>query len=518
MPARSADRPRASIVIVAYGRRDVTEACLRSLDAALGDGLGTAWELVLVDNASPDDTAELFAAWSDRATVVALPENRDFAGGCNAGAEAARGEVLVFLNNDTIVGPGALETLVEQAREPGVGAAGARLLYPDGTIQHAGVWMVREGSGVVVPYHLFHHEDGDLPAAAVTVDLDCVTAACLAMPADLFAALDGFDTAYRNGWEDVDLCLRVRTAGRRIVYRGDVAIVHDEGATRGRQQGVSRNAEIFYARWGAALDDDAEAFARIWDAAYAPPAAEGAGTADVLVRGQVSGLGPRAAQARAIVAGLELLGRRPAARNAGQAAVGPRLTIAEWEPVRRALAREAPAGLPAVDPADVPAAVLAAAPEAGPGGGGTLALLPAHDLDAAAAALDAALALPGPLVVSPTAATDAVERLVAARAPHAERIGPGNSELMLAARARVADAVVAADPADPWDRAALVSAGSGAAVVVAPGGPADALLGELAGTVGGRRAPLDGRADRHARVAEGCSPARLLAEGVPAAA
>ncbi|MBX5441583.1 MAG: glycosyltransferase family 2 protein [Solirubrobacteraceae bacterium] len=515
--ASSPHRPRASVVIVCHGRRDMTERCLHSLRDALGPALGDTWEVVVVDNASPDDTLDLLRAWADRVTVVALPENRDFSGGCNAGAEAARGEVLVFLNNDTVVGPGALEALAEQVREPGVGAAGARLLYPDGTLQHAGVWMMREAEALVVPHHLFHHEPGDLPAAAVTVDLDCVTAACLAIPASLFAELGGFDTAYRNGWEDVDLCLRVRVAGHRVVYRGDVALVHDEGATRGRQQGMSRNAEIFYARWGAMLDDDREAFARIWDAAYTPPAAEGAGVADVRVHGQVSGLGPRAAQARAIVAGLEALGRRPGTRNAGLGAVGPRLTRDEWEPVRRALGRELPDGIPEIDPDAVPTAVLADAPQVGSGGGGTLALLPAHDLDAAAAALDAALALPGPLTVSPTVATDAVERLVAERAPHAERLGPGTSEAVLALRARAADAVVAADPADRWDRAALVCAGSGAAVVVRPGGPADALLGELAGTLGGRPAPVAGRAERHARVAEACAPARLLAAAVPAA-
>ena len=513
-----APTPRASIVIVAYGRRDVTEACLRSLDVALGEGLGTSWELVLVDNASPDDTLELFASWSHRATVVELPENRDFAGGCNAGAHAASGEVLVFLNNDTLVPAGALDALVEQAREPGVGAVGPRLLYPDGTIQHAGVWMVRERRGAVAPYHLFHHEPGNLPAAAITTDLDCVTGACLVMRAERFAAVGGFDTAYRNGWEDVDLCLRVRVGGDRVVYRGDVAIVHDEGATRGRRQGWSANAAIFYDRWGSMLDDDREAFARIWDAGYGPPDAAPGATADVAVAGPVASLGPAGAQGRAVLAGLEAIGRAPGVLEPIEPTLCPRLTQAEWEPVRAARARPLVAGLPGLDPAHLPAVVRPAG--IGPGGSGLLVLLPTHDLETAAHLLDVATEVgAAAVVVCPTARTAAIEQLVAARLPRAELIGPACSEALLAARAAAADVVVATDPSDHWDRAALVAAGAGAAVVVREDGPAHRLLGDLATPLGARVQAPQERIARHDAVRDGCAPERVLgAFALPAAA
>lgn len=518
MPARSVDRPCASIVIVTYGRRDVTETCLRSLERALGDGLGSTWELVLVDNASPDDTLELLNAWSDRATVVALPENRNFAGGCNAGADVARGEVLVFLNNDTIVPAGALEALVDQAREPGVGAAGPRLLYPDGTLQHAGVWMVRESETLVLPYHVFHHEPGDHPAAAVTTDLDCVTAACLAMRAEVFHAVGGYETAYCNGWEDVDLCLRVRVAGHRVVYRGDIVVVHDEGATRGRQQGLNANAEIFYGRWGSMVEDDRAAFERIWDAGYGPPDAPVDGAADIVVVGPVATLGAEAAQGRSVLAGLEALGHAPGVREPVAPTLSPRLTHAEWAPVQAARARSLADALPELHPARMPAIVCPAG--VGPGGGGVLALLPAQDLDLAAELLDLAsgLAGAGPLVVSPSALTAAIESLVARRAPTAQLLGPMASEAMLAARSALADIVVAADPADRWDRAALVAAGTGAAVVVRRDGRAHQLLGDLATPVG---APLRGvgeRTARHVAVREGCAPERVLGALLPAVA
>jgi GT2 family glycosyltransferase len=504
-------RPRASIIIVAYGRRDVTEACLASLDAALGDAIGDTWELVLVDNASPDDTLELLRAWGDVATVVALTENRNFSGGCNAGAAAASGEVLVFLNNDTVVGPGALEALVDQATEPGVGAVGPRLLYPDGTIQHAGVWMMREATGRVVPYHLFHHEPGDLPQAAVITDLDCVTGACLVVPAARFDALNGFDETYVNGWEDVDLCLRIRSAGDRIVYRGDVVIVHDEGATRGRQQGYSDNATVFYARWGTLLEDDLPAFRQIWGAGYGPPEPAPPSPADIVVDGVVSGLGPAAAHARAVIAALEVVGRAPAAADPTFITVCPRLTLDEWAHVQRAHGRVADADVPHLDPREIATPVQPG--PIGAGGGGVLLLLPAHDLELAASLITLARATNLPLHITPTARTALVQQLVAATAPGAELLDPTSSEMMLAAYARGADVVIAADPADRWDRQALICAGAGASVIVREDGPAAALLGPLAAVVGQPIADMGARAreQRAAAVREACAPEHVLA-------
>ena len=98
--------PRASIITVTYGQRALTEQCLRSLEACLGKALGREWELVMVDNSSPDDTPELLRTRADRATVRLLDHNRNFAGGCNLGASLSRGEVLIFLNSDTVVRPG----------------------------------------------------------------------------------------------------------------------------------------------------------------------------------------------------------------------------------------------------------------------------------------------------------------------------------------------------------------------------------------------------------------------------
>src|ERR1051325_4190503 len=122
------EAPSLSIVIVCFGKREVTERCLATVDAAFGERLGGDVELVLVDNGSPDDTPELLSSWSDRATVILGEENLNYAGGNNVGARAATGRILVLLNNDTEVFPGVLDELAAQALEPGVAIVGCRLL------------------------------------------------------------------------------------------------------------------------------------------------------------------------------------------------------------------------------------------------------------------------------------------------------------------------------------------------------------------------------------------------------
>ncbi|MEA2131752.1 MAG: hypothetical protein QOJ85_4643 [Solirubrobacteraceae bacterium] len=525
----------ASIVIVAWGKRPVTEQCLASLERALGDELGTRYELVLVDNASPDDTAELFAAWEDRATVVYMERNENFSGGCNAGARAASGEVVIFLNNDTEVPAGALQVVAEQAREPGVGAVGARLLYPDGTIQHGGV--VWHESGVTLPYHLFHHSPGDMPAAGAVYDLDAVTGACLAIPRELFFELGGFDDAYVNGLEDVDLCIKVRVAGRRIVYRGDVEIVHHESLTRGARPTEEGNLKIFYSRWGHLFDDDAETLATLFDAQWHPDprqvvqAPRSPNGSMVTVEGDLTSLAPDAAEARALLARFEGAGLAPAARDRQPNIYIPRLRPEEWGRLLAARARLAhpsalgflvPAGARARRPEDAVhvlrlaaagseidesvAAIWAATPaladelvaagvpadgidvlaplvdacSAGPGGAGVLALLAAQDHAACARLLDALapFAAGARLRLLPNVADPIVAALAAARLPAAELLAPLSCERDFAQLAGECDVVVALDATDRFERRALIAAGAGAATVTLPGAPASAWLSD----------------------------------------
>src|SRR5262249_43828367 len=154
-----------------------------------------------------------------------------------------------------------LDALADQALDPGVGIVGARLLYPDGTIQHGGCAWWRAPDGMVRPFHLFRHEAGDLPAAGAIFDCDFVTAACIAVRRELFLSLGGFDEQFVNGWEDVDLCVRGRLSGQRVVYRGDVSLTHAEAATRTSAHDEGPNERLFCARYGDVLEEDSERLA-----------------------------------------------------------------------------------------------------------------------------------------------------------------------------------------------------------------------------------------------------------------
>jgi GT2 family glycosyltransferase len=528
--------PRFSIVIVTYGQRAATERCLASLDACYGDRLGADVELVLVDNASPDDTPALLRSWADRATVICNPRNLNYAGGNNVGARAARGDVLIFLNNDTELLDGGLDALAEQALVPGVGISGCRLLYPDGTIQHAGCAWWREPGGKILPFHLFQYESGDIAAAAATYDGDAVTGACLAIRRELFLALGGLDELYFNGLEDIDLCVRARLDGHRVVYRGDVALIHAEGASRSQRPDDVQNQRLFVTRYGHLTQEDTARFTDQFGAIkmlvelQIHPGDTSNGT-EVSVEGEMIGLAAESAEARALLHALEAADRLPATREWQLVHLAAALERSENDVIDRARLRpkrhsaliiQAPVGqlgqidvharavlrlahMPLVDVSPV-AAVWAASETlaadligagldadqvhvllppvhdvaCGPGGQGLLALLPGHDLSRCRQILGAvaAIAPSMPVRVMATLATQGVVELVAELAPGAELLGPISSEHRFAALACECDVVVSADPRDVFERRALLATAAGACAVHLPGGVAASVLGD----------------------------------------
>jgi GT2 family glycosyltransferase/2-polyprenyl-3-methyl-5-hydroxy-6-metoxy-1,4-benzoquinol methylase len=240
-------RPSASIVIPVHDRAAFTARCLQALARTVDVA---ATEVIVVDNASTDETAALLARAPLPVRVVRNAENLGFARACNQGAREATGELLVFLNNDTEPEPGWLDALREAAGDPGVGIVGARLLYP-GTrrIQHAGLALTPDG----IPDHLWRSAPEDDPRANVARDADMVTGACLAIRGEVFLALGGFDEAYVNGVEDVDLCLAARAAGLRVRYEPRAVVLHHEGVTEGRFHRVPANLARFAEKWRATL-------------------------------------------------------------------------------------------------------------------------------------------------------------------------------------------------------------------------------------------------------------------------
>ncbi|MEZ5065808.1 MAG: glycosyltransferase [bacterium] len=240
--------PRVSIVIPLYGRAELTEKCLESLAANTPEG---SFEVILVDNASPDSTPELLACLDGNVKIVRNEKNLGFATACNQGAALASTPNLLFLNNDTEAHAGWLEPLLETLDDPTVGVVGAKLLFPDGQVQHAGVALLsRETSVPLVAFHLHYGLPADAREVNVAQEVPVVTGACLLIRRELFESIDGFDTFFWNGYEDVDLCLKAGTSGARVVYQPASVLTHHESMSGPeRFSRAGENERLLSSRW-----------------------------------------------------------------------------------------------------------------------------------------------------------------------------------------------------------------------------------------------------------------------------
>ena len=219
--------PSASVVIPAHGHAGMTENCVRHVIDTTRHMQGV--EIVVVDDCSPEPLV-LPTDLLPHARVVRTPRNLMFAGACNVGAAATRGDVIVFLNNDTETQSGWLEAMLEPlGGDTGIAITGSRLLYRDGTVQHAGVaFSQRDG----IPRHVYRGFPSDHPAVTRDRDFMAVTGACLAIRRPAFDAVGGFDEGFVNAYEDIDLCLKVRAAGHRIRYCAASIVYHHESVSR----------------------------------------------------------------------------------------------------------------------------------------------------------------------------------------------------------------------------------------------------------------------------------------------
>jgi GT2 family glycosyltransferase len=234
-----------SIVVPVHDRAALTRQCL---DAILAEPPEVEFEIVVVDDASSDSTPDLLAGYGEAIRVVTRSDSGGFAAACNDGAAAAKGEYLVFLNNDTIPHSNWLDALVAYAQDHRRAAVvGSKLLFPDGTIQHAGVVVCQDGN----PRHLYAGFPADHPVVNKSRRFQAVTAACALVRRGAFERVGGFDTAFHNCLEDADLCLRLAERGHEIHYCHESVLTHLESVTRGRRSTeIERNAQLFRRRWG----------------------------------------------------------------------------------------------------------------------------------------------------------------------------------------------------------------------------------------------------------------------------
>jgi GT2 family glycosyltransferase len=249
--------PRVSIIIPVHNKFSTTYNCLKSIDR---HPTRESFEIIIVDDSSTDETLLASLLLSGGCRVIRNPTNLGFVRSSNAGAAAARGEFLFFLNNDTLMRDGWLDELVATFETlPNIGIAGAKLLFEDGSLQEAGGIIWRLGDG----WNWGRGKSPEDPAFSYLRDADWVSGAALMIPAALFRSLDGFDELYVPAYyEDVDLAFRVRAGGLRVVVQPASEIVHLEGVSNGidvHGAGMKRhqltNLRKFQQRWADTLAD-----------------------------------------------------------------------------------------------------------------------------------------------------------------------------------------------------------------------------------------------------------------------
>jgi O-antigen biosynthesis protein len=244
--------PLVSIIIPTRDRCGLLRRCIDSIERHTPE---VRYEIIVMDNGSTEDRSLQFLdSIASRHRVVRYPQEFNFSAINNEGVAHASGEYLLFLNNDTeALASNWLPALLAQAQRPGVGAVGAKLLYPDGRIQHAGVVLGVCG----VAGHAFRFlRPEDKPyhgLSEVVRSCSAVTAACLLMSKQLFEQIGGFNTRLPVEYNDVDLCLRIRQRGLRIVFDPHAVLIHHENATR--KSGRSREDRLVMEElWGDLIE------------------------------------------------------------------------------------------------------------------------------------------------------------------------------------------------------------------------------------------------------------------------
>lgn len=241
-----------SILIPVHNRVDLTRECLKSLWQTLTPS--APCEVLVYDDQSTDETRSYLHSLGDRVRVLAGTGRGCFGTNMNALARAACGKWLCLLNNDTVLKPDWLSALLRLAsRRPRAGVIGNFHRFPQtGRVSHAGIVFDTD----LTPRQLYLGMPDNRACTGLSRKFQCVSGACWLVRRDHFLDLGGFDSGYRNGFEDLDYCLRARDAGQEIWYCGESRIDHHGQSAPGRMAQDVDNHRLFLKRWKDRLIPD----------------------------------------------------------------------------------------------------------------------------------------------------------------------------------------------------------------------------------------------------------------------
>ena len=248
------ENPEVSIIVPVFNQLNHTLACLISI---LESRPNLTYEIIIADDSSFDETKVTIPEIFDGVQVVSTPSNYGFLRNCNYAAKFAKGDYIVFLNNDVIVLPGWLEALVGSLKsDPMCGMVGSKLLNPDGSLQEAGGIVWKDGSA----WNLGRNEDSEKPEYNYRKEVDYCSGASICLKKEVWEQLGGFDEYYAPAYyEETDLAFRLREKGLKTIYQPQSVGIHLEGITCGTDinSGIKScqliNHNKFKKRWNNTL-------------------------------------------------------------------------------------------------------------------------------------------------------------------------------------------------------------------------------------------------------------------------
>ncbi|HJA31265.1 MAG TPA: glycosyltransferase [Candidatus Eisenbergiella pullicola] len=254
----SVDKPVVSIIVPVYNQFAYTYNCLRSI---LEHTMGVAYEVIVADDCSTDQVSELEKVVTG-INVLHNNENLKFLLNCNNAANYARGEYILFLNNDTQVQPNWLKPLVELLeKRTDVGMVGSKLVYPDGCLQEAGGILWKDGSA----WNYGHRKNPTSPEYCYVKEVDYISGASIMIRSSLWKEIGGFDVTFAPAYyEDTDLAFEVRRQGYKVLFQPESIVVHFEGVSNGTDlaAGLKRyqiaNQNKFFEKWKDVLQKHLE--------------------------------------------------------------------------------------------------------------------------------------------------------------------------------------------------------------------------------------------------------------------